>query len=138
MRILGLDVGDARIGVAVSDELYIAANGLPTIRRKTLDQTLAAIERLVKQYEVGEIVAGMPINMDGTMGASAAKVMEFARLVEERTGVPVRPFDERLSTHAANEALMEAQVPWRKRKGLVDKVAAVIILQGYLDRKGKA
>lgn len=133
MRIMGLDVGSHTIGVALSDELGLTAQGLETIRRKSIDQDLQELARTVTKYEVSKIVVGLPKNMDGTLGPQAEKVLEFKKILEENLALPVETWDERLSTVGATRILLEADVSRKKRKKSVDKVAAVLILQGYLD-----
>lgn len=136
MRIIGLDYGSKTVGVAVSDPLLMTAQGVEIIRRKEenkLRQTLARIEELVVQYEVGEIVLGFPKNMNDTIGERAELSLEFKDKLERRTGLPVTMWDERLTTVAADKAMMEAGIRREHRKDYVDKIAAVLILQGYLD-----
>ena len=136
MRIMGLDYGTVTVGVAISDALKITAQGIETIRRKEenkLRRTLARIEELVKEYEVDTIVVGLPKNMNNTMGERANKSVEFADMVRRRTGVEVVMWDERLTTVTAHNAMLEADISRKKRYDVVDKVAAVIILQNYLD-----
>jgi len=137
MRILGLDVGDATIGVAVSDELLITAQGLETIRRTGDERDLEAVADLAREYAVSEIVVGMPVNMDGTIGPQAKKTQEFADALEKHTGIPMRAWDERLTTVAAERVLVSADLSRRKRKRVRDKLAAVMILQSYLDGRGE-
>ena len=136
MRILGLDYGSRTCGVAVSDPLGITAQGLETIVRKEenkLRRTLARIDELVKEYGVETIVLGLPLNMNDTIGPRAEKTLLFKEQVERRTGIPVVLWDERLTTVEAEEVLIEAGVRREHRKQYVDKLAAVLILQGYLD-----
>ena len=136
MRILGLDYGTKTVGVAVSDELLITAQGVEIIRRKSpskLRQTLARIEELVAEYQVETIVVGYPKNMNNTVGERAEKALEFKEMLERRTGLPVVMWDERLTTVEANRTLMEANVRRENRKQYRDELAAVFILQGYLD-----
>lgn len=136
MRILGLDYGSKTVGVAISDPLGLTAQGLETIWRKQenkLRQTLARIEELVSEYQVEEIVVGYPKNMNNTVGERAEKALEFKEMLERRTGLPVVMWDERLTTVEANRTLMEANVRRENRKQYLDELAAVFILQGYLD-----
>ena len=136
MRILGLDFGSKTVGVAVSDPLMITAQGVEIIRRKDenkLRQTLARIEELVKEYEAERIVLGLPKNMNNTMGERVEKTMEFRASLERRTGLEVVLWDERLTTVAADQAMMEAGIRRENRKDYVDMIAASLILQGYLD-----
>ncbi len=136
MRILGLDYGSKTVGVAVSDPLGLTAQRVETIWRKQenkLRRTLARIEELVKEYQAERIVIGLPRNMNNTMGERAEKSLEFGDLVEKRTGLPVIMWDERLTTREAERALMEAGVRRENRKDYLDSVAALLILQLYLD-----
>lgn len=136
MRIMGLDYGSVTVGVAISDELLLTAQGIEVIRRKEenkLRQTLARIEQLIKEYNVEKIVLGYPKNMNNTIGERCIKSEEFAKTLERRTGLEVVLFDERLSTVSAHNAMIEGDVRREKRHQLVDKVAAVFILQNYLD-----
>ena len=137
MRILGLDFGSRTVGVAVSDGLLLTAQGVETIERKDenkLRKTCARIEELVIEYEVSPIVLGLPKNMNNTEGERVEKTKEFGEMIERRTGVPVVYWDERLTTVAAEQVLMESGVRRENRKAVIDKVAACLILQGYLDR----
>ena len=136
MRILGLDFGSRTVGVAVSDGLLLTAQGVETIERKDenkLRKTCARIEELVKEYEVSTIVLGLPKNMNNTEGERVEKTKEFGEMIERRTGVPVVYWDERLTTVAAEQVLMESGVRRENRKAVIDKIAACFILQGYLD-----
>lgn len=136
MRIMGLDYGSKTVGVAVSDALLLTAQGVETICRtqeNKLRRTLARIKTLCEEYEVGEIVLGFPKNMNNTIGDRAEKSLEFAEMLKKRTGLPIVMWDERLTTVEANRTLMESGVRRENRKEYVDKVAAVFILQGYLD-----
>lgn len=131
-----MDFGSKTVGVAISDPLLITAQGIEIIRRKDenkLRRTLARIEELIVEYEVGEIVLGFPKNMNDTIGERAEISLEFQEKLERRTGLPVVMWDERLTTVAADKMMIEAGVRREKRKGYVDKIAAVLILQGYLD-----
>ncbi len=137
MRIMGLDFGSKTVGVAVSDSLLLTAQGVEIIRRKEenkLRQTLARIEELIVEYEVQEIVLGLPRNMNATEGERVQLTMEFKEKLERRTGLPVHMWDERLTTVAADNAMMEAGIRRENRKEYVDMIAASLILQGYLDR----
>lgn len=138
MRIMGLDFGSRTVGVAVSDSLLVTAQGLEIIRRpeaNKLRRTLARIEELILEYEVEEIVLGYPRNMNATEGPRVELTREFQEKLERRTGLPVTLWDERLSTVAAERAMMEAGIRREKRGDYVDKIAAALILQGYLDRR---
>lgn len=137
MRILGLDFGSRTVGVAVSDGLLLTAQGVETIERKDenkLRKTCARIEEIVKEYEVSTIVLGLPKNMNNTEGERVEKTKEFGTMLERRTGLPVVYWDERLTTVAAEQVLMESGVRRENRKSVIDKIAACFILQGYLDR----
>ncbi|MDY5020897.1 MAG: Holliday junction resolvase RuvX [Blautia sp.] len=136
MRILGLDYGSKTVGVAVSDPLGLTAQGVETIWRKDenkLRQTLARIEQLIVEYQVERIVLGYPKNMNNTIGERALKSLEFKEKLERRTGLPVVMWDERLTTMEAERALIETGVRREKRKQHLDEMAAVLILQGYMD-----
>ncbi|MCI9189444.1 MAG: Holliday junction resolvase RuvX [Lachnospiraceae bacterium] len=138
MRIMGLDFGSRTVGVAVSDSMLITAQGLEIIRRKEenkLRRTMARIEELIGEYEVEEIVLGLPKNMDATAGERAELTKEFQEKLERRTGLPVILWDERLTTVAADKVMMESGVRREKRREYVDKIAATLILQGYLDNR---
>ncbi|MDD3368019.1 MAG: Holliday junction resolvase RuvX [Lachnospiraceae bacterium] len=138
MRIMGLDFGQATVGVAISDPLFMTAQGIEIIRRKEankLRQTLARIEELIVENEVQEIVLGYPKNMNNTEGERCELTNEFKEKLERRTGLPVILWDERLTTVAADKAMMEAGIRREHRKEHVDKIAACFILQGYLDNK---
>ena len=133
---MGLDLGSKTVGVAISDPLLITAQGIEIIRRKEenkLRQTLARIEALIEEYEVDTIVLGLPKNMNDTLGERAQLSLEFKEKLERRTGLPVVMWDERLTTVAADKAMMEAGIRRENRKDYVDKIAAVLILQGFLD-----
>lgn len=139
MRIMGLDFGSKTVGVAISDPLLLTAQGIEIIRRKDenkLRRTLARIEELILEYEVSEIVLGLPKNMNDTLGERAELSLEFKDKLERRTGLPVVMWDERLTTVSADKVMMEAGIRREHRKEYVDKIAAVFILQGYLDYRG--
>lgn len=136
MRLMGLDFGSKTVGVAISDPLLVIAQGITIIRRKEenkLRQTLAQIEELIQQYEVSGIVLGNPKNMNATLGERAELSAEFKEKLERRTGLPVVLWDERLTTVAADKTMIEAGIRREHRKDYVDQIAAVLILQGYLD-----
>ncbi|MCR6546781.1 Holliday junction resolvase RuvX [Dehalobacterium formicoaceticum] len=134
MRIMGLDVGERTIGIAVSDPLGWTAQGVDTIRRKgDLKEDLDHLKLVLDEYEVEEIVVGLPKNMNGTLGPSAVRAQEIADVIAQETGLPIKMWDERLSTMAAEKTLLEGNVSRAKRKKVIDKMAAVIILQSYLD-----
>ena len=135
-RIMGLDFGSKTVGVAVSDSLLITAQGVETITRKSenkLRQTLARIEELIKEYNVNKIVLGYPKNMNNSVGERCEKTEEFKKSLERRTGLEVVLWDERLTTIEADRTLIESDVRRENIKKFVDKLAAVLILQGYLD-----
>lgn len=131
---MGLDIGSHTIGVAVSDELGITAQGLKTLRRKTKEEDLKEIVTLVHQYEINKIVVGLPKNMNGTLGKQAEIVLQWIKTLNEKIQVPIVTWDERLSTVGASKVLLEADVSRKKRKKVIDKLAAVLILQGFLDQ----
>lgn len=133
---MGLDYGSKTVGVAISDPLCITAQGIETIERKEenkLRKTLARIEELAKEYEVEKIILGFPKNMNNTVGERGEKSLEFKEMLERRTGLPVVMWDERLTTVEAERTLIESNVRRENRKKYIDKIAAVFILQGYLD-----
>lgn len=137
MRIMGLDFGAKTVGVAISDPLFLTAQGIEIIRRERenkLRQTLARIEELIQEYEVGEIVLGLPKNMNDTLGERAGLSLAFQEKLERRTGLPVTMWDERLTTVAAQRAMIEAGLRREERAEHVDRIAACLILQSYLDR----
>ena len=137
MRVMGLDYGSKTVGVAISDSLGLTAQGVETIWRKQenkLRQTLARIEELISEYQVERIILGYPKNMNNTIGERALKSLEFKEKLEGRTGLPVVMWDERLTTAEAERTLMETGVRRENRKQYLDQMAAVLILQGYLDR----
>lgn len=136
MRIMGLDFGSKTVGVAVSDPLGLTAQGVEIIRRKSenkLRQTLARIEELAAQYQVESFVLGLPKHMNNDIGERAEKSLEFQEMLKRRTGLPVVMWDERLTTVEADRTMMEAGIRRENRKDYVDMLAAVFILQGYLD-----
>src|SRR5262245_7242966 len=135
MRIAALDVGDARVGVAVSDELGITAQGVGVVRRVGGRRDLEAIADVLRPYAPDRLVVGLPLNMSGAEGPQAARVRAFANDVATHLGLPLEFWDERLTTVAAERTLLEADVSRRRRREVIDKVAATLILQGYLARK---
>ena len=134
-RIMGLDIGDRTIGVAVSDLLGITAQGVQTIKRRNFQWDLQQLEKVIKKHGVGKIIVGLPKNMNGTIGAQGEKVLAFAEKLEKTTGIPVEAWDERLTSVSAEKFLLEGDMSRKKRKEVIDKIAAVIILQNYLDYK---
>lgn len=138
MRILALDVGSKTIGVAVSDPMGWTAQGLTTLRRTGEQADFQAIQEWIKKLEATEILVGFPLNMDGSEGTQAIRMIGFADRLHQVVGLPVTLWDERLTTVTANEFLRNAEVSGRKRRKVIDKMAAVFILQGYLDsRRGE-
>ncbi|MGI6412759.1 MAG: Holliday junction resolvase RuvX [Syntrophomonadaceae bacterium] len=134
MRIMGLDVGDKRIGVALSDPLKLTAQGQCVIERRSPDADLDRITAICMEYQVGKIVVGLPLNMNGTEGPKALEIRTFARKLQNCSRLPVEFYDERLTTKSAERLLINADVSRKKRKQVIDKLAAVNILQHYLDR----
>jgi putative pre-16S rRNA nuclease len=135
MRVAALDVGEARIGVAVSDELGITAQGIGVVRRVGGRRDLEALRELLAPYAPERLVVGLPLSMSGAEGPAAVKVRAFAELAAAHLGLPLEFQDERLTTVAAERALLEADVSRRRRKDVIDKVAASLILQGWLARR---
>lgn len=133
MRILGIDYGDKRIGLALSDPMGIIASGLPTLERNSIDNDIKKLLDVIQENEVEEIVIGLPKNMNNTLGKKAEEVFEFVKVLKTYVSVPIHTFDERLSSVIGNRALREANLSWKKRKKKVDMVAAQLILQKYLD-----
>ena len=134
-RIMGLDVGDKTIGVAVSDLMGLTAQGVKTIKRVGKKKDIEALKEIIKERQVNKIVSGLPKNMNGTLGPQGEKVIKFCEILEEEKGIKIEYWDERLSTVAAERTLIQGNVRRENRKGVIDMVAAVIILQGYLDRQ---
>lgn len=135
MKILGLDLGDKSIGVALSDELGLTAQPLQVIRGRQRDKVTETIGALVEQHKVTTIVVGLPINMNGSIGPQAQKAQAFIEKLRNALDIEVIPWDERLTTVAAERVMLEADLSRAKRKRHIDKIAAALILQGYLDRK---
>lgn len=133
-RILALDLGARRIGVAVSDPLGFTAQGLETIQRGNHRGDMETLQRLTKQYEVGMVLVGQPLNMSGTSGVQAQKAEFFAEQLQKRLGIDVKLWDERLTTAEAQRVLKLSGVSLEKRKAAIDRMSAVILLQSYLDR----
>ena len=134
-RIIGLDIGDKTIGVAVSDLMGLTAQGVKTVKRVGKKKDIEALKEIIKERQVNKIVSGLPKNMNGTLGPQGEKVIKFCELLEEETGIKIEYWDERLSTVAAEKTLIQGNVRRENRKCVIDMVAAVIILQGYLDRQ---
>jgi putative holliday junction resolvase len=135
MRIAALDVGEARIGIAVSDELGLTAQGVGVVQRRGGRHDLEALAERLASYQPERLVVGLPLNMNGTEGPQAEKVRAFATRVAEHLGLPLEFSDERLTTVAAERTLLEADLSRRRRRDLIDQVAATLILQTYLDRR---
>ena len=133
MRILALDVGTKTIGVAVSDELQISSNGVKTIQRKSIKSDMNELKEIIEEYIPAEIVVGLPYREDGSLGKRGQDIEEFSKKIENRFKLPVVYYDESYSTVFAEKALIEADLSRKKRKKIIDKMAAVVILQGYLD-----
>jgi putative Holliday junction resolvase len=133
MKVLGLDIGEKRIGIAISDALGYTAQGMQVLNRSGLEDDLTVLRELIKETETTEVVVGLPKNMDGSLGESAQKVLSFAKKMEESLSIPVILRDERWTTAEATRLLVEADLSRGKRRKVVDKLAAVLILQGYLD-----
>jgi len=134
MRIMGLDIGSHTVGVAITDELRITAQGLKTIRRKSKEEDLEELIKIIDQFEIGKIVVGLPKNMNGTLGKQAEMVLQWIKAIREKVDLPIVTWDERFSTVEASRVLLEADLSRRKRKKAIDKLAAVIILQGYIEK----
>jgi len=135
MRIMALDLGEKTIGVAVSDPLGITAQGIKVLRRGSLKDDFFRLKELVEEYTVGCIVIGYPLNMDGSAGAKANEIIKFKERLADALSLPVVLWDERLTTVAAQRTLLEAGMRRADRKKVVDKIAAVLILEGYMQRK---
>ncbi len=133
VRILALDVGEKRIGLAVSDPLGITAQGLGVLIRQNREHDLARLREVAQEYQVQEILVGLPRHMDGRPGKQADAVLELARTLGDSLGIPVTPWDERLTTMEAERVLLQADLSRRRRRRVVDQVAAVLILQSYLE-----
>lgn len=135
MRVMALDVGDKTIGVAVSDELLLTAQARPTLHRKNLKSDLAALLRIVAENDVQQVVVGQPLHMDGKPSAQSAKVERFAEEFRKVVNLPIIFWDERLTSFEAEQHLEQMGMNWRRRRRHVDKIAAMIILQSYLDSR---
>ena len=133
MRILGLDYGEKRIGIALCDELGLTAQGLPTLIRKTKKHDLEILAALIETYSVERIVIGYPVRLDGSEGIQCEKVNRYAALLDKTFCLPVIKWPETLSTKEAENILIDSGMRWQKRKKTVDQLAACIILQNYLD-----
>lgn len=135
MRVMALDVGDKKIGVAISDALLLTAQVRPTLRRKDLKSDIHTLGRLVEENEVHEIVVGQPLHMSGKESLQSEKVAKFAEELRKSLNVPVVFWDERLTSFAAEQHLEELGLKWRQRRAHIDKIAAMLILQSYLDSR---
>ncbi|MBU4438448.1 MAG: Holliday junction resolvase RuvX [Acetobacterium sp.] len=136
-RILGIDVGDKRIGVAVTDPLQITAQGVMTLKRKTRDDDLVAFQELIAKYEIKKVVAGLPLNMDGSESAQTRKTVNFCQFIKKRLNIEIIYIDERLTSAWSEKVLIEGNVSRENRKDYIDMLAAQIILQSYMDRAVK-
>jgi len=134
MRIMGLDVGEKRIGIALSDQMGWTAQGHSVLERRGLKADIDRLAFICGEYEVEKIVLGFPLNMNGTVGPKGVEIKEFGQVLQEELALPIDYWDERLTTVEAQRTLLEANVSRRKRKGVIDKLAAMNILQAYLDR----
>lgn len=133
-RYLGLDLGTKTIGVSISDPLLTFANGLVTIKRTSIDEDMEKLEEIIKEYNINKIIIGLPLNMDGSKGPSAQRVLSFVDLFKKRIDIDIEYEDERLTTVSAEKVLIENKVRREKRKDHIDKIAASLILQSYLDK----
>jgi len=136
-RILGLDVGDKRIGVAVTDPLQITAQGVTTVKRKTRDDDLESFRQLIEKYEIKKVVAGLPLNMDGSESAQTRKTVNFCQFIKKRLDIEIIYIDERLTSSWSEKILIEGNVSRENRKEYIDMLAAQMILQSYMDRAVK-
>lgn len=133
MRIMGIDYGEKRFGIALSDPLGITAQGLPTIERTSIQEDIKKIINIIQEKEVQEIVLGLPKHLNNTLGDKAKEVLNFIDTLKKHINIPIKTFDERFSTVRANRAMLEGDLSRKKRKERVDMIAAQLILQGYLD-----
>jgi putative holliday junction resolvase len=133
LRIMGLDYGDKRIGVAISDSLGLTAQAKGVIKRRDLNTDLDCLKEYISEYDIEEIIVGLPINMDGSSGFRADRTTEFVNFLKKRLELSIKLWDERLSTVEAERLLLEADIGRAERKKIIDQVAAAIILQSYLD-----
>ncbi|NWF92233.1 MAG: Holliday junction resolvase RuvX [Syntrophaceae bacterium] len=134
MRIMGLDIGSHTIGIAISDELGLTAQALKTLRRRSMDEDLRELLEIIAQFRIEKLVVGLPRNMDGTLGKQADGVLQWIKAAEKRINLPTLTWDERLSTVEASRVLLQADLSRKKRRKVIDKLAAVLILQGYLNQ----
>lgn len=133
MRILGIDYGEKRIGLAISDESCTIATPVSTIKYSSVDYAIKELERFIKDYEIGEIIVGLPLNLKGEFSAQTKKVINFIELLKSKLKLPVKTYDERFTSVAAERELIEADMSRKKRKKLIDKLTAQIILKDYLE-----
>lgn len=138
MRVMALDVGDRNIGIAISDETGLVARGIGVIKRKSIEKDLQDIKNFIKENHVEKIVIGLPKNMNGTVGFQGSKVLNLVEKLKEVTSLPVITWDERLTTVMAERVLIQADMSRKKRKSIIDKMAAAIILQNYLDSQNNS
>ncbi len=134
MRLMGLDIGSHTIGIAISDELKVTAQGVKTIRRRSVEEDLNEISNLISEFKIDKIVVGLPKNMDGTLGKQAKAVFQWIKKFNKRIKLPIVTWDERLTTKEVSKVLLEADLSRKKRKRVIDKLSAVLILQGYLNK----
>ena len=137
MRVMALDVGDKTVGIAISDALLLTAQARPTLRRKNLKSDVEILRRMAEENEVHEIVVGQPLHMDGTSSSQSEKVQRFAEELRQAAGLPIVFWDERLTSFEAEQHLEQMGLNWRRRREHVDKIAAMIILQNYLDSRAR-
>jgi putative Holliday junction resolvase len=135
---MALDVGSKTIGLAVTDPLGLTAQGLETIRRRNKRTDLAALEAVIREYEVGELVVGLPLRMSGEEGRQSGKIREFVAILEKHFSLPIHLWDERLTSVEANRVLRETNMSIKKRAAVVDQLAAVLILQSWMEAQGRA
>jgi putative Holliday junction resolvase len=131
---MGLDIGSHTIGVAISDELGMTAQGLKTIRRSSMEQDIKELNAIVAEFQIVKVVVGLPKNMNGSLGKQAEMIFQWIKETRSRINLPMVTVDERLTTVEASKVLLEADLSRKKRKGVIDKLAAVLILQGYLNQ----
>lgn len=133
MRLMGLDIGTHKIGIAISDELGITSQGLKSLDIKSKEATFKELFEIIENFKIGKVIIGLPKNMNGSLGNQAEKVLKWIEEFKSRINLPVETWDERLSTVEASKILLKADISRRKRKKVIDKLAATLILQGYID-----
>lgn len=133
MRLMGLDIGTHKIGIAISDELGITSQGLKSLDIKSKEATFKELFEIIENFKIGKVIIGLPKNMNGTLGKQAEKVLKWIEEFKSRVSLPIETWDERLSTVEASKILLKADISRRKRKKVIDKLAATLILQGYMD-----